>query len=807
MMYRMGLYLALRGGRETLVRLLVTAAAVAVGVAIMLACLATLNAFNTTNNRPDWESTPGRPLTAGYASAARAELWDYSNDIYAGRTIERLDVSALSPGALVPPGISTLPAAGRYYASPALAALIRSLPADELRDRFPGTLVGTIGQKALTGPDELVIYIGRSPAQLASLPATRLVTSIATAPARQPTTPFFRAFFVAAAIAFLLPILILTGTATQLAAARREERYAAMRLVGATSRQIGVISSVDAIVSALLGALAGIGIFLVLQPALAGSAITSARYFADEVTPTPAGYLLVLVAVPLASAIASLLSLRRVRISPLGVARRATPGAPTPWRLTPLVIGMALFIEGVITTPTVSEPSGRGAATYYALLFGPIVMLIGLVVAGPWLTARMASLTRRSMAGAAPLLASRRLADNPMATFRSIRGLALAVFLGTMLAGALPTIDAVTATPTTTKLHNMLIDEFTSAPVCGNDANCTSNNEPLNPLAASRAQLNNIAQNGLPPQQAVPLLDGLHQIGGAATIPIYGLSKAVLNGGVHVQGGVKALEHDWGGPPAVQGGSQFSGTGIVSCAGLRALAVLGQCPPGRQAIVVQDDFLFSDNPADAVKPLTGSQFPGVTGPPNLAVTGDLGRLYLQAVLVKVSSPATLEQVRTYLATHVTMSASGTAPHTIGEEVQARAVAAVTAQRLVNIAVLLTLIVAGCSLAVAVGGSLIERKRPFTLLRVTGTGIGTLYRVVLLEATIPLAAATVAAAALGYGVAAFAVTRLGPAGASAPVPGGAYFVSMAAGLAGSLLVILASLPLLSRITGSASVRFE
>jgi hypothetical protein len=797
MMYRLGLHLILRGGREALVRLLVTAAAVAIGVAIMLAALADLHAFNTTNNRPSWESTQGRPLTARYASAARAELWDYSNDIYAGQTIERLDVAALSAGAPVPPGISALPAAGQYYASPALAALIRSVPADELRDRFPGTLVGTIGQKALTGPDELVIYIGRSPRQLASLPGTRLVTSIVTAPGSQPTTPFFRAAFIAGTIAFLFPILILVGTATRLAAARREERYAAMRLVGATSRQISVISSVDAVVSALLGALAGVGIFLLLQPALADSAITSARYFADYVTPTPGGYLVVLIGVPLASAISSLLSLRRVRISPLGVARRATPGAPSPWRLTPLVIGIALFILGVIAT------SKHGIS--YSLLLGPIIILIGLVVAGPWLTARVARLTRRWMAGAAPLLASRRLADDPKAAFRSIRGLVLAVFLGTMVAGALPAIDAVTATPAATALHNVLLDGFASAPVCGNDANCTGNNEPLNPLAASRAQLNDIAQNGLPPQQGAALLDGLHGISGATTIPIYSLSQAVLRGSVHVQGGVKALGNDGylGGPF----GQQANSSGIISCAGLRDLAVLGQCAPGRQAIVVSDWTLYSDNPRDSTKPITGSPFAGVTEPPNLAVTGDLGSLYLQAVLVKVNSPATLEQVRTYLATHVTMSASGSAPRTFGEEVQARAVAADTLQRLVYIAVVLTLIVAGCSLAVAMGGGLIERKRPFTLLRVTGTAMATLYRVVLLEATIPLVAATVAAAALGYGIAALTVSRLSPAGTPVPVPGGAYFATMAAGLVGSLLVILASVPLLGRITGPATARFE
>ncbi len=41
----------------------------------------------------------------------------------------------------------------------------------------------------------------------------------------------------------------------------------------------------------------------------------------------------------------------------------------------------------------------------------------------------------------------------------------------------------------------------------------------------------------------------------------------------------------------------------------------------------------------------------------------------------------------------------------------------------------------------------------------------------------------------------------------PVPGGAYFVTMAVGLAGSLLVILASLPLLRRLTSADGVRFE
>jgi hypothetical protein len=117
------------------------------------------------------------------------------------------------------------------------------------------------------------------------------------------------------------------------------------------------------------------------------------------------------------------------------------------------------------------------------------------------------------------------------------------------------------------------------------------------------------------------------------------------------------------------------------------------------------------------------------------------------------------------------------------------------------------VVAGCSLAVAVGGSLVERKRPFTLLRVTGTPTSALYRVVFLEAVLPLAAATIVAGGMAYGLSVVTVQKFAPAGTPVPVPGQAYYVTMAAGLAASLLVILSSLPLLGRITGPASVRFE
>jgi hypothetical protein len=768
-MYRMGLRLTLRSGREPFIRLIVTAAAVAVGVAIMLAVLADFNAFRVTNHRPGWENTTGQPVSQGYASATRSELWNYSNDVYRGQTIERLDVAALGPGAPVPPGISRLPASGQYYASPALAALIRTVPADELSDRFAGRLAGSIGHAALTGPDELVVYVGEAPAALAGRPATTVVDHIATAPERQIWSSYFRDAFVVGAIAFLFPILILVGTATRLAAARREERYASLRLVGATMDQISVISSVDAIVSALLGTLLGIGIFALIQPALASTAITSERYFPAEVTPTTAGYLLVLIGVPAASAISALISLQRVRISPLGVARRMTPRPPTAGRIVPLLAGLVLFFLGYELT------DARRLSPF--VLLGLLLIMIGLVTGGPWLTGQAAWLLGRMSRGASSLLAARRLADSPKVAFRSVSGLVLAVFLGTVVAGILPAVESVEASTSAKALSNVLLDGFTSAPVCGNNVNCSGAIGPGTAQPGATALQRRIALEGLPPPAAAALLRGLQAIPGTTVIPAYSLPQ-----------------------DGNQNSAQFGPVNaVMSCAGLRQLRVLGQCAAGRTAVEVPAYGLFDDNPEYSTQAIANASSP--------AAPDNVSALYLQAVLVKVNDAATLEKARTYLVTHTPLSASGTAARTFGEAVEARAGVADTVQRLIYIAVILTLIVAGCSLAVTIGGSLVERKRPFTLLRLTGTSTSTLYRVVILEAVLPLVAATVVAAATAYGVAALTVKAIAPAGTPAPAPGPAYYLTMGAGLAAALLVILLSLPLLGRITGPGNVRFE
>ncbi|HEY6790409.1 MAG TPA: FtsX-like permease family protein, partial [Trebonia sp.] len=341
-MIRLGLRLALRSGREGLVRLVIMTVAVGIGVAMLLGVLAEFHAFQAQSSQPCWSCTQGatpvpQPLPA------RGDLWNNSVDLYRGQTIARLDVAALGPSAPVPPGISALPAPGTYDASPALAALLKSVPANQLGDRFPGRLAETIGNAALTGPGELVVYVGYSPSALAPLTGTQVVDSIATAPAPEIFTPFFRYAFGVGVLAVLFPILVLISTATRLAADRREERFAALRLVGGTPGDVRAIAAAESVLSALSGTAVGIVVFLLVRPLLAGAAVIT-PYFPASVMPTWWEFAGILIAVPATASVAALISLRRVEVSPLGVARRTTPEPPAARRLIPLAVGAGLYV-------------------------------------------------------------------------------------------------------------------------------------------------------------------------------------------------------------------------------------------------------------------------------------------------------------------------------------------------------------------------------------------------------------------------------------------------------------------------------
>jgi predicted lysophospholipase L1 biosynthesis ABC-type transport system permease subunit len=125
------------------------------------------------------------------------------------------------------------------------------------------------------------------------------------------------------------------------------------------------------------------------------------------------------------------------------------------------------------------------------------------------------------------------------------------------------------------------------------------------------------------------------------------------------------------------------------------------------------------------------------------------------------------------------------------------------QQMVRVVIIASLVIAGCSLAVSVAAGVSDRKRPFSLLRLTGVQLGVLRRVVALEAAVPLLLTAVVAVGTGLlGAELFLRSQLGE---SLRAPGLGYFVIVVAGLIASLGIIAATLPLIERITGPEVAR--
>jgi hypothetical protein len=764
-MIRLGLRLTVAGGREAAARLVITATAVALGVMLLLAALAGVNAVNTQNTRYAWISTSvefAHPHAYAQASAgapaakqAPDPLWFRLDTGYVdGRVYGRVDVAATGPDGPVPPGIARIPGPGQYYASPALTRLLRDHPAGELADRFPGHQVGTIGPSALPSPNSLVIIVGNAPAQLAHQPGAARVTSIEATPPSGCNGPDcvvgvgigssgIDLILSCVAAGLLFPVLIFIGSASRLSAARREQRFAAMRLAGATPRQVSLFTMTESTVAAVVGMAGGFGLFYLLRPTMATIPFTGAPFFTSDLSLSLADVAAVVLGVPVAAAAAALIALRRVQISPLGVTRRVTPKPPGVWRLIPLLAGIAeLALFAVIGRP------GSIDGQIQAFLPGFLLLLAGLVIAGPWLTMAGARLMARRARRPAALIAARRLADNPRAGFRAISGLIVALFVASVAVGVITTMASYRTGPTATpQVRNTVVDDFTTV--------------------------------GPGNYQAVPLpratLARLQSTAGVQGVTLVHSDPLKTRFTVHANGRTFT-----------------SPAGLASCAQLARTPVMGRCAAGARVASV---------PPPGVIPIENTQLPGVWQAAAFPV-GRLARLPVTAVVVTTNGAAADDRVQTVLSNF--HPAQGV-PATIAETNAYNAAnqVLVMEEQLANVIILASLPIAGAALAASVVSGLTERQRPFSLLRLAGTPLNVLRRVVTLESALPLL--VVAVVSIGIGFTGAELFLRGQLGYTLRPPGAGYYGIVVAGLAAALGIIAATLPLLNRITGPEVAR--
>jgi predicted lysophospholipase L1 biosynthesis ABC-type transport system permease subunit len=185
------------------------------------------------------------------------------------------------------------------------------------------------------------------------------------------------------------------------------------------------------------------------------------------------------------------------------------------------------------------------------------------------------------------------------------------------------------------------------------------------------------------------------------------------------------------------------------------------------------------------------------------LVASIASLPVEAVVVATDgSSSSLERVRTSLEQAFPFRGPPVVVDAIGPN-DSRLLAMV--QDMTDVVVVASLIIAACSLAVNIAAGLSERRRPFSLLRLTGVPTGVLRRVVALESALPLL--LVAVVSIVVGLVAAALFLRSQLDFAFRVPGIAYWATVLGGLAASLAIIASTFPLLSRITGPEVARNE
>ena len=527
---------------------------------------------------------------------------------------------------------------------------------------IPGRQIGTIGAAALPSPNSLIIVIGHTaPSSRGHLVRSRWEPSSERRPTATPArTPsgadlFCSGSWLAEPSFLLLPVLILIATASRLSAARREERFAAMRLVGATPRQISVVSAVEAVVAALAGVAVGFALFFAFRPLLYHVPFTGAPFAQGDLSLHWIDIVLTVIGVPVAAVVSARLALRRVQISPLGVNRRASSRPPRIVRIIPLLAGIA-----VLAYFDAHGKPGSNGGQLLELLVGFVLLVVGLVLAGPWFTTAGSRLMTKRASRPATLIAGRRLLDNPKAAFRFISGLVIALFVASALIGALSSIAVVSSSGGGSAGKDTLAEPFCSF----STSNCPAS-----------AQVPSVPGRVLAELHATPGVRGV-------TVVHQSPSQAREVG--------KSL-------------------GVVACDQLAKTPAIGTCAPGATVASVG---YFLSNVLGHNSNASSTVWPSA----HLSVA-KAARLPVDAVVVATDGSSSIDRTGTDHA-RTGLSLPGTAIAVEGlDPSNARLLTMI--QDMTDIIIVASLIIAACSLAVNIVAGLGERKRPFSLLRLTG----------------------------------------------------------------------------------------
>lgn len=423
----LGLRLATAGGRAAWVRLAMMTIGFAVGSALLLSAASIVPALHARDARRDVTATWTRGST-GYLL-----MWSipqaYGDVDISGSAVEGVG------DAPVPPGLPHMPRPGEIFVSERLAESWSGPLGAALEDRLHGRLAGTIAPEEVLGPDVLTLVMGKpADVRLSRRSASRVSEFGMASTTAEPLnfTALLATSVIAAAI--LLPIWLFVATATRLSAATRESRLAAVRLAGGTESQVRQLAGIESGVSAVLGALLGVVLFLLVRPIVADGTIVGLRFYSTDIAPPIPVAVAILVALPVLAVAMTQAAMRRLVVSPVGVtrpARRRHAG----WRWTVvLAVGLGLLGWSASQHEALADKGQSLVAVIIVVSLACIAFgLIGTAAWGAWaIASRLAQRVRSAWA----MLGMRRLEAEPSSVGRVVGGVALMIaMVGVLLSG------------------------------------------------------------------------------------------------------------------------------------------------------------------------------------------------------------------------------------------------------------------------------------------------------------------------------------------------------------------------------------
>ena len=422
------------GGRTGLLATGLAVAAAAVSTTLLLLCVAMNLGFQHRADRTDWRN----PVESSRPVAVEAVGTTFTG----GAPVTVVDVARL-PGraAPAPPGLGRFPAPGELWVSPALSALLDRLPAD--RHPVPGTPTGTLGRAALAHPGELVAVIGHRPGdpvvtaerapdprRAGDIVSPTRVASFTGAPLTDGTGRMYESLARVATVLVIVPLLVLAASAARLSVSRRDQRLAALRLIGATPGRVAAMTAAEALLTGAAGALLGAVGYAVLLPPVASLPLAGGAWYPADLwigaLPLPA----VMAGVVALVVVSARAGLRQVVVGPLGVARRSRSRGAS-------VVRAVVFVAVVAGYGWISKEYGSDDSL---ALYAFAAVFLALAVIGPWVVRLLGRIVTALAKRPATLLAGRRLLDDPKAAWRIVSGLTLAGFVAGFF--ALLTLDA-----------------------------------------------------------------------------------------------------------------------------------------------------------------------------------------------------------------------------------------------------------------------------------------------------------------------------------------------------------------------------